>query len=141
MSQRTTITAVQNILGADYGRLPDGTLPDLQQYIDTAVIVIDRLRQRAIAANRTLLPAELELIERWLSAHYYTRTDPTYTSRSTQGASASFTSPGDNPERYLATAMEIDSSGLLEALIKKQNVSAQWLGKTLSERNSYDERN
>ncbi len=77
----------------------------------------------------TLTTAELELMERWLACHLYTKFDPLYASKSTGGASASFINDEDIPERYLAGAINVDYSGMLKAIIKRQVASLAWIGK------------
>jgi hypothetical protein len=140
---RTNTTLVQAVLGSDYGRFPQsmgGGQPDLQQYIDTATLTVDQVEVKAAAKNKALTTAQLEMIERWLAAHYYTRMDPTYTSRSTQGASGNFTQPKDDPERYRKTAIELDTSGSLNAILNRLTAGTEWLGKPKSAQIPYDER-
>lgn len=126
----TTANLVQGILGANYGALPDGTLPDVQQYIDTAHNLILRANSSAAKKGWTLTSAELEIMERWLSAYYYTQMDPIYQTRSTGGASGGFVSPGKDADanRYRQGAIESDPSGSLNALLKRQSASGFWAG-------------
>lgn len=140
MAQRTTIADVQTLLGSNYGTDHEGNDPDLQPYIDTATVIVDRVVTCATAKNYTHTAAELELIERWLAAHYYTRMDPTYTSKSTAGASGSFTSPKDDTERYRASAIELDASGCLKQILSRNKASAAWLGKVPSDQIPYEQR-
>jgi hypothetical protein len=131
----TNTSAVQNILGSNYGPLEDGTLPSLQQYIDTADVVILRMQSLALAKTTPFIHSttELEMIERHLAANYYCRMDPIYTSRSTGGASGSFASPKDEAERFLKNSIELDASGMLKALIYRQSAEMVWVGKPPSE--------
>lgn len=141
MSQRTTIALVQEVLGADYGRLPDGSLPNLQPYIDSASAMVTQVASMAqTQKGMTLTSTTQELIERWLAAHYYTKMDKTYQSRTTKGASASFVVDQENPEPYRAVAVDIDYSGMLNALLKRQRAGAVWLGKPKSDQIPYDQR-
>jgi hypothetical protein len=111
---RTTAGLVQKLLGDDY----DGT-SDLTPYLETATVVVSRLAVEATNANRALSYTELELVERWLSAHFYTKMDPVYTSMSTGGASGSF-ARGSEPEPYKDGAINVDFSGMLKAILNRQ---------------------
>ena len=126
----TTPDLVQAVLGKDYGPLPDGTLPDLQQYIDRADVTVLRAQQMALKKNMPLTSQELEIFERWLAAYYYTQMDPIYQSRSNAGASASFVSAGQgaDPNRYRQAAIEADYSGSVNALLKRQSAGGFWNG-------------
>lgn len=140
MAARTTERAVKQLLGSNYGTDHLGNDPSLRPYIDTAAAIIARVVTCATAKNFTHTSAELELIERWLAAHYYTRMDPTYTSKSTAGASGSFTSPKDDTERYRASAIELDASGCLKQILSRNKASAAWLGKVPSDQIPYEQR-
>ncbi len=129
MPQRTNIPAVQLYLGADYGRLPDGTLPPLQQYIDTAWPIVDQVQAKAALRKKTLTDFQLEIIERILSCMYYCRMDQTYTQRTTTDASGSFATPKNDTEKYRQAAIEADTSGSLNALLNRLTAGADWLGK------------
>lgn len=120
---RTNPTAVQGILGANYGPMPDQTLPDLNQYIAIATNMVDQVILFAATMRMTVMsitPATAELIERWLAAHYYTKMDPLYASKSQGGASGSFVASQMEPERYLEGAMNVDWTGTLRAIVKRQ---------------------
>ncbi len=140
MATRTTERAVKQLLGSNYGTDHAGNDPSLRPYIDTAAAIVARVITCATAKDYTHTSAELELIERWLAAHYYTRMDPTYTSKSTAGASGSFTSPKDDTERYRQSAIELDTSGCLKAILTRNKATAAWLGKPPSEQTDYVDR-
>lgn len=143
---RTTPTLVQAALGADYGPLPNGNDPDLQQYINSVVVTVDRVYVCALSKGVTLsgLPVgyntspgsdspdtELELIERWLAAWQYTQMDKTLRSKSENGASASYSGQSGNgydSNEYGQTALRIDYSGCLQNLDKQQRASAFHVG-------------
>src|SRR5262249_26877290 len=136
----TTTTAVSTLLGVNY----DGST-DLQQYIDTADIVVQRMITCASQKGFTHTPQELEMIERWLSAHFYCKMDPLYNSNSTEGASGAYQrkSGGEGFEStdYGEAAVRLDDSGCLNAMGKRTTVSAFWLGKPVSEQIPYEDRN
>ena len=68
---RTTAAAVRGVLGIGY----DKKTP-LDGFIATATAVVDHISARAVEKAVTLSATDLELIERWLAAHYYAITDP-----------------------------------------------------------------
>lgn len=139
---RTTSAAVQLVLapGEDYDA--DGA-PSLTPFIDSASVIVTRVATCASQKGITLSTEELEIIERWLTAYLYTRSDPIYQSKSTGGQSASFVADSQQtPERYKAGAIGCDVSGCLQAILNGvPRARAVWLGKIESEQLSYDERN
>lgn len=142
---RTNPGAVQGILGDNYGSgIQGSTPPDLQQFIDAATVIIDRVLISALNKGKPLTIKEAELVERWLSAHFYQMNDPGYVSRSTSGASGSFdggTGEGFEGTRYGRMAIRLDYSNTLRNIDKQQRVTAAWLGKTKREQVDYDKRN
>lgn len=129
---RTNSAAVIALLGDNYGAHRSGALPNIQQFIDSATLIVDRVAACAIKKNYPLTVAELEHIERWLSAHAYAQMDMLLQSKGTKGASGSFqgtTAMGLDSTRYGQHAKTIDTSGCLTALDKRQNVGIGWLGK------------
>jgi hypothetical protein len=128
---RTTAAAVQSVLMDDYGPRVDGSLPDLQPYISSATVVVDRVAFMAAARGLPLLDSELELVERWLSAHMYCQSDRQVQSRSQGGVSGSFggqLTDGFQSTTYGQTACRIDYSGSLQALDRRQRGRVAWLG-------------
>src|SRR5690242_3412409 len=62
----TTVDKVKKLLGSNYGPLADGTLPDLEQFIDSANSVVTQAASYAVSQRRiTLDSVQKELIERW----------------------------------------------------------------------------
>ena len=145
---RTTPDAVAALLGYNYGQLPDGTNPDLQQYCDMASTVVDaaisaaQSRQSNLAVLNTMFNPEQ--VERALAAYYYTLMDPTYVSKSTAGASGSFAGNGSNlngvQNQYKIMAIAQDNTGMVKALIDRQIGRSVWLGKPPSQQVPYSER-
>jgi len=75
----------------------------------------------------------LELIERWLSAHFYTNRDPRAVSEHAGPVGATYQSAVDlnlNTSHYGQTAMLLDTAGGLAGLNKqrKRIGSVTWLG-------------
>src|SRR5678815_4561967 len=120
MSARTTTALVQEILDRNYDRLRS---PNLQPYIDWASSIVDQVAVDAAAKSMTLSSTSLEIIERWLAAYGYTKMDPLYASKSTQGASGAFVtsqSLDGEQERYKRAAIEADWSGCLNAILNRK---------------------
>lgn len=122
----TTIANVQPLLGNNY----DG-VTDLQQFIDAADVIMLRVQTCANFKGIPLSSVELEMIERWLSAHMYAQYDPLYQSKSTGQAHGSFQGSSGlslDSTRYGQTAVALDYSGCLDAIGKRAVASAIWLG-------------
>lgn len=150
MAARTTSKLVQDVLLDDYGPKVDGVLPDLTPYIASANALVNRIA--VLAPSRAVIgfgniaadPASLELVERWLAAHFYCLSDKPLASKSSGGASGSFqgqTGKGFESTNYGLNALRLDYSGILEAIDKRKVAGAVWLGKTIPEQLSYDDRN
>lgn len=143
MSVRTTTARVQAILGKDYDV---GAAIDLQQYVDSATVMVDRTVTEAEERGVTLTSAEQELIERWLSAHLYCLSDKTFRQRSLGGgASATYqgvTGMGLDATFYGQTAGRIDRSGALSAIAGavRNNLGVVWLGRAPSDQTDYVDR-
>lgn len=137
---RTTANAVKGVLISDYGEDKDGNLPSLDPFIRSANVLVNRVATCATSRGHALTSEELELIERWLAAFFYTRSDPIYASKNTEGGGASFVSDPVDPERYRAAAVALDSSGCLAAILKGNRAGAAWLGRVPSEQTAYEDR-
>lgn len=137
---RTTQGKVVGLLRRDFDA---DALPDLTGFIDTASAVVDRVVNCALGKGLSLGAPTLELIERWLAAHYYTRSDLTYASNTTDGASASFhgqTGMALDASFYGQSALDLDWTGCLNAVSKRQRAGAAWLGKPPSAQIDYVDR-
>lgn len=148
---RTSAAAVSAILLRDYDVV---TAPSLVPFIETATLIVDRVVECAAEDDKVHTTAELERIEAWLAAHYYSQTDKNYTSRSTEGASGAFagqTGMHLQSTLYGQTAMNIDFSGCLAELQAAATLtptpvnivkatSFAWLGKPRSSQIDYDQR-
>lgn len=139
---RTTDTLVKGLLLLDYDA---NRSPSLQPFIDTATVLVDRVAVCASALDEALTVAELELIERWLSAHYYVQSDQTFASKSTSGASATHhgqTGMRLENSKYGQGALSLDTTGCLDQLANKSNAKARahWLGRPPSEQTAYEDR-
>lgn len=133
----TTASAVQGVLGTHY----DGST-DLTPFIDTAAGVITRLASKDVDGELT--SANLEIIERWLAAHYYAQADPILQSKSVGKSSGVFegqTAMGLRNTRYGQQAIALDWTGYLAKIDKGiVKVGMKWLGKPVSEQTDYEDR-
>jgi len=142
MAIRTTSSNVKGILGSHYDSQGG---PDLDPFIATATVIVDLVASNATDRMLTIASAHLEIIERWLSAHFYALSDPLYSSRSTDGASGSFqgqTGMGLDSTTYGQTAKRLDTTGFLAGMDSTAGVPRmEWLGKTQNEALTWQERN
>ncbi len=138
---RTDATAVRAVLGRNY----DGS-SDLAPFIAAAGAIVDGVAECATAQGLTLGDDRLALLETWLAAHCYAQMDPTYTAKSTGGASGSYTGQTGmylEGTRYGQMAVTLDTSGCLASGAssgRAVTAGASWLGKRPSEQLTYDER-
>lgn len=141
---RTSAAAVKLVLrlGSQGGDYDDANSPDLTPFIDAASAMVDDAVTCASDRDITIDSTRAELIERWLAAHFYATSDKTYQSKSTEGASASFTG---QTAMYLEStlygqhAMRLDKSGCLSAAggAERKTARAKWLGKRPSLQTDY----
>lgn len=141
---RTTSAAVQALLepGQDYDTL---TSPSLTPFIETASAMVDDAASCATDLGTPISTTRLELIERWLAAHYYVQSDQTYASKNTEGAGASFhgqTAMYLEASKYGQTAARLDPTGCLQSVAGAERKSAGgfWLGKAPSSQTNYRDR-
>lgn len=114
---RTTAAAVQGILGRNY----DGQ-SDLTPWIAAATKLVDRVADSDDPPDSDTL----ELIERFIAAHYYTVMDPLFSSKNTGKSSAKFMD-----RSYLDVAIQLDPSATVSAITSDDGpkvASAIWLG-------------
>jgi len=138
---RTSSSAVQAILGPNYDA---EAATDVSPFIATATAVVDRISSEASGRGLTIDSTMLEIIERWLAAHYYGISDQFYSSRSTDGASGSFqgqTQMGFDATLYGQQAKRLDWTGTLAAMDSNAGVPQMvWLGKPPSTQLAYEDR-
>jgi hypothetical protein len=99
--------------------------------------IINRVVDCAAASGVTIDAGTLKDMETAIAAHLYTRSDPTYKSRSTLSASGSMNTDGSE---FLNIALMLDPSGCLANIMqsmKSQFAGGAWLGKKPSEKTSY----
>lgn len=119
---RTTPSAVAGIIEVD-------PAIDLAPFIETAAVFVDE-----IAADSAAPPeARLEIIERWLAAHFYATRDPRAAAEGAGGVSATYQNAvavGFENSHYGQVAVRLDPTGLLARQGRPAPVAAgYWLGK------------
>lgn len=147
MAIRTSQALVQAVLetGEDYDTVK---ATSLTPFITAANKMVDRVKADASSKKNVTLTdtgedSECELIERWLSAHFYCQSDKPVQSKSTGGASGSFigqTAMGLDSTLYGQTAQRLDWSGILRNMDKQQLASTGWIGTPRRDQQSYQER-
>lgn len=144
MAIRTTKDLVIKVLMDDYGERLCGGNPDLSPFISAANNLVGQIDACVTRNNKTALTtSQKREVETWLAAHFYQMSDPGYTSKSTAGASASFTGQFGmylEMTRYGQTAMLLDPSGCLRMINKGSRVRMDWLGKPPSEQIPIEQR-
>jgi len=87
-----------------------------------------------VCSNKNYTDSRLELIERWLSAHFYTNRDPRSVNEKAGSVGATYQSAVDlnlSTSHYGQTAMMLDTAGGLASLSNrkmKRTVGVTWLG-------------
>lgn len=136
---RTTVISVRGILGDNYS-----SEALLTPFIEIANALVSRVATCATNKGTPLSATELELLERWLAAHYYCVMDPLYKSKKTGDASATFEGKSDMylmGSRYGQAALSLDYSGCLAKVgsgeLGKNTAGLEWLGKPPSDQIDY----
>lgn len=112
--------------------------PSLTPFIETASSMVDDLVECAAEKGITLSDTKLELIERWLSAHFYSQSDKPYTESETLDARAKYNGQTKmylESTLYGQTAVKLDPTGCLAAIAGGEDKSAKviWMGKRPSQ--------
>lgn len=137
MAVRTSPALVKEIIEFD-------TDLSMQPFIIAASNMVDQLAAEA-DTEYTLAAATLELIERWLAAHFYAMRDQQYSSKSTGGAGGSFqgqTSMVLTATQYGQMAMLLDTTNWLskrsrEVLEGRKRMIFTWVGNEPEDIESY----
>lgn len=129
---RTTSNAVESIIEVDAG-------DDVTPAIEVATFLVGKHCVTAGGLSETTDAVELELVERWLSAHFYSVTVPRAKSEKAGPVAQTIESKVDlgfNVTRHGQQAMRLDSTGKLAALDRQAREgsarvgSVHWLGFT-----------
>lgn len=108
---RTIDAKVIEILGPNYN---SKTRPSLARFIDTAASLVNWVVTQDV--DGLMNSDSLELVERWLAAHFYAHSDQLYQSKNTSGAGATFqgqTAMILKSTQYGQTAMLLDVTNSL----------------------------
>ena len=130
---RTTSDNVADIIEVD-------TTIELTPFITVANELVTEL-----CLDSGYTETRLELIERWLAAHFYTNRDPRATDEKAGPVGASYQSAVDlnlNTSHYGQTAMMLDTAGNLKNLNntkRKRIVSMSWLGKVEEDQDNIED--
>jgi len=118
---RTTAANVQKIISHD------SAITDLDPFIDTANELVTE-----ICGDSGYTDTRLELIERWLAAHFLAIRDPRYESKKIGSAQGKYRSKVDfnlSLTHYGQQAQMLDTAGGLSTLSKRpRESSVTWLG-------------
>lgn len=122
---RTTAELVGGIIEVDVNI-------SLDPFLTTASTLVDDVELN----DSSLTDARLELIERWLAAHFYCMRDPRAVSERAGPVSATYQSKVDlrlNLSHYGQMAIILDTSGYLRSLSSGRiTPSVTWVGTTLT---------
>lgn len=116
---------------------------DLGAFLEVANVMTDKIASCATDRGQTLTTSQLEMIERYLAAHFYSLRDPEYKQKKTGDASASFfgqDGKGLEGTRFGQAAMTLDTSGCLRSFDQGTFADMTWLGKPKSDQIDYEDR-
>jgi hypothetical protein len=142
---RTDAELVKDVLrlGSEGGDYDDRNNPTLTPYITAANLLVTRVLTCATAKGVPLTDDEALVLETWLAAHGYALSDQPYAEKSTQRSKGVFqgrTGMRLEATKYGQMALDLDPSGCLAAVTKKQTVGMSWLGRTPTEQTDYLDR-
>lgn len=133
MAIRTNSDLVKGVLLVDYDQ---SAKPSLVPFMTAASAIIDDLVARASSAGTTITAERAKLVETWLSAHQYCVSDRRRTKqRFFDGTQGEYESTS-----YLETAKQLDPSGLLDKILRRNKGVLLHLGKPPSEQIPYWQR-
>jgi len=122
MARRTNPTMVRSVATQIASSV------DLSIFIDTASKIVDKVE---VCAGSELDDQQLALIETWLTAHFYSVTNPVAMSKKIGEAETRYQERtmgmGYDGTMYGQQALAIDTSGCLRKL-GKQKATIKWLG-------------
>lgn len=136
---RTTKAQVETIIELDSQVIPDEDA--LASFITIANELVTECCTATAGPTTAYTDDRLELIERWLTAHFYTVRDPRSTEERAGAVSAVYQSVvglGFDTSHYGQTAMRLDTNGGLaklntDAKKGKRRLGATWLGSSADE--------
>jgi hypothetical protein len=137
---RTTATKVEAVLLGEYDI---DEAPDLAPFIDVAEAIVDAVVACSLRKGLTISSVTQEHLETWLAAHCYTASDPSYMEQQTERAKGVFSPLGDGlkSSRFGQMALQMDFTGCLRVVTSGIKATGGWLGKTVTERLPFIDRN
>lgn len=114
---RTTKAQIEAIIEVDATVVPDDAA--MEPFILVANELVTERCTGAAGPSTPYTDARLEMIERWLAAHFYTNRDPRVTDERAGGVSATYQSSvglGFDTSHYGQMAMRLDTNGGLAKL-------------------------
>jgi len=140
MAIRTSKTNIAAIIELDDSIIPNDAA--MLPFITLANELVTEFCTGDNGPETAYTDERLELIERWLSAHFYTNRDPRVTNEKAGSVGAAYQSSvalGFSTSHYGQTAMRIDTNGGLARLDKemknggKTRAKVSWLGTSCTE--------
>lgn len=131
---RTTKALIEKIIDVDAEIIPDDDA--MEPFILMANELVTEVCTGDAGPTTAYTDDRLELIERWLAAHFYTNRDPRTKSEKAGSVSESYQTQidlGFDSSHYGQTAMRLDTNGGLAKLNEdtkagKPRVGVAWLG-------------
>ena len=131
---RTTRALVATIIELDLVVIPDDAA--MAPFIEIANVLVTEACTGDNGPDPAYDAARLELIERWLTAHFYTIRDPRTTQEKAGSVASTYQSKVDlgfDTSHYGQTAMRLDTNGGLaeineDAKEGRPRVGVAWLG-------------
>lgn len=131
---RTTRALVEGIIEVDAGIVPDDAA--MEPFILPANELVTEVCTGDAGPANAYTSDRLELIERWLAAHFYAQRDPRYASEKAGSVGGNYQSKVDlglDNTHYGQMAMRLDTNGGLADLNRKskkgkRKLAVTWLG-------------
>ena len=131
---RTTKAQIEEIIEIDVEIIPDDAA--MAAFILVASELVTESCTGDAGPSTSYSDERLELIERWLAAHFYTNRDPRVSSEKAGPVGSNFQSKVDlgfDTSHYGQTAMRLDTNGGLAKVNEdtkkgKPRVGVSWLG-------------
>lgn len=135
---RTTRTLIGQIIELDVSIVPDDA--SMAPFIEIASELVTEFCTGANGPRTPYTEQRLEIIERWLAAHFYTTRDPRASAETAGAVSVTYQSRVDlgfDSSHFGQAAMRLDTNGGLAKLNEnskkggRPSVGAVWLGTKL----------
>lgn len=136
---RTSRAAIAGVIEVDESIVPDDDA--MEPFIVAANQLVTEFCTGTKGPTTAYSDARLELIERWLAAHFYAQRDPRFSNEGAGGVSVGYQNKidlGFDNTHHGQMAMRLDTNGGLAGLNAdakkgKVRIGATWLGTRYSE--------